>query len=151
MMIITQNIKLSMIIIINILVKFNLFPLLSNRVRTSKQRRTARKVSIVSVDSLRVLCYVNYQKGPQQCVSIITDTCLLWQYCNITLMITRQETSWTALMPLSQHKIKIKRVQRKESQHQWVLHLHVGQDIIFSWLRFYTCSLQNVRSDSRVF
>lgn len=77
MMIIAQNIKLSMIIITGILVKFNLFLLSSNRVRISKQRRTARKVSILSVDSLRGLCYVNYQKGPPQCVSIITDTCLL--------------------------------------------------------------------------
>lgn len=77
MMIIAQNIKLSMIIITDILVKFNLFLLSSNRVRISKQRRTARKVSILSVDSLCGLCYVNYQKGPQQYVSIITDTCLL--------------------------------------------------------------------------
>ena len=77
MMIIAQNIKLSMIIITDILVKFNLFLLSSNRVRISKQRRTAGKVSILSVDSLCGLCYVNYQKGPQQYVSIITDTCLL--------------------------------------------------------------------------
>ena len=77
MMIIAQNIKLSMIIITDILVKFNLFLLSSNRVRISKQRRTASKVSILSVDSLCGLCYVNYQKGSQQYVSIITDTCLL--------------------------------------------------------------------------